>query len=54
MVAGIAITAVGMLWLTQVSASTAYFPGLFGPLLLFGIGIGFPFVTLTLSGCYSR
>jgi EmrB/QacA subfamily drug resistance transporter len=48
MVAGIAVTAVGMLWLTQVSASTAYFPGLFGPLLLFGIGIGFPFVTLTL------
>jgi predicted MFS family arabinose efflux permease len=48
MVAGIAVTAVGMLWLTQVSATTAYVPGLLGPLLLFGIGIGFPFVTLTL------
>jgi EmrB/QacA subfamily drug resistance transporter len=48
MVAGMALTAVGMVWLTQVSATTAYFPGLFGPLLLFGIGIGFPFVTLTL------
>jgi MFS family permease len=57
MVAGIAITAVGMVWLTQVSVSTAYFPGLFGPLLLFGVGIGFPFVTLTLvalSGVEAR
>ncbi len=48
MVVGMAVTAVGMVWLTQVSASTAYFPTLFGPLLLFGVGIGFPFVTLTL------
>ncbi|HEX6677289.1 MAG TPA: MFS transporter [Actinomycetes bacterium] len=48
MVAGMATTTVGMLWLTQVSTATSYFPGLFGPLLLFGVGIGFPFVTLTL------
>ncbi len=48
MVGGIAVTTVGMLWLTQVSATTGYVPGLLGPLLLFGIGMGFPFVTLTL------
>src|SRR6266508_3903509 len=38
-VGGIAVTAIGMLWLAQVSATTSY---------LFGVGIGFPFVALTL------
>jgi len=47
-VAGIAVTAVGMVWLAQVSATTSYAPGVLGPMLLFGIGIGFPFVALTL------
>jgi EmrB/QacA subfamily drug resistance transporter len=48
-VAGTAITAAGMLWLSQVSAAGGgYFPGVLGPMLLFGLGMGFPFVGLTL------
>ncbi len=47
-VGGIAVTAIGMLWLAQVSATTSYLSGILGPMLLFGVGIGFPFVALTL------
>jgi predicted MFS family arabinose efflux permease len=47
LLAGIAVTAVGMLWLAQVSTATAYVPGLLGPLVLFGLGMGLPFVTVT-------
>ncbi len=47
-VTGIAITAIGMIWLTRISATSSYFPSILGPMLLFGIGVGFPFVTLTL------
>jgi EmrB/QacA subfamily drug resistance transporter len=48
LLAGIAVTVVGMLWLAQVSTATAYVPGLLGPLVLFGLGMGLPFVTVTL------
>jgi EmrB/QacA subfamily drug resistance transporter len=47
LVAGIAVTIVGMLWLAQVSTATSYVPDLLGPLLLFGLGMGLPFVTVT-------
>jgi EmrB/QacA subfamily drug resistance transporter len=47
-VTGTAITAAGMLWLSQVSAGSSYFPGVLGPMLLFGLGVGLPFVGLTL------
>ncbi|HEY2959897.1 MAG TPA: MFS transporter [Actinomycetota bacterium] len=48
MVSGIAVTLAGMLWLSQVSTATTYAGGLLGPLLLFGLGMGLPFVTLTM------
>src|SRR5262249_54051363 len=48
MVTGAALITAGMLWLTQISADTSYFPGLLGPMLLFGIGGGLSFAPLSL------
>lgn len=39
----------GALWLSQITPGTSYFPGLFVPLLVSGIGIGSAFVPLTLA-----
>jgi predicted MFS family arabinose efflux permease len=47
MVTGAALITAGMLWLTQISAATTYFPGLLGPMLLFGIGGGLSFTPLS-------
>ncbi|MDT4892244.1 MAG: hypothetical protein QOE97_1279 [Pseudonocardiales bacterium] len=46
MVVGITFSTLGMLWLTQLSASSGYF-SLVGPLLVFGLGNGLAFVPLT-------
>jgi MFS family permease len=46
MVGGLAISTLGLLWLTQLHASSGY-PALLGPLLLFGLGNGLAFVPLT-------
>jgi predicted MFS family arabinose efflux permease len=46
MVTGIAISTLGLLWLTQLSADSEYF-ALLGPLALFGAGNGIAFVPLT-------
>jgi EmrB/QacA subfamily drug resistance transporter len=46
MIVGIAFSTLGMLWLTQLSASSSYFD-LIGPLLVFGLGNGSAFVPLT-------
>lgn len=43
---GVLIT-LGMLWLTQITASTSYIPGLLVPMLLFGAGAGLNFAPLT-------
>jgi EmrB/QacA subfamily drug resistance transporter len=40
MAGGLVFVAVSMAWLTQVSASTNYFAGIAGPMLLSGIGVG--------------
>ncbi|MFI6152994.1 MFS transporter [Kitasatospora sp. NPDC051170] len=40
LVAGLVSGATGMLWLAQAGTHTGYFAGLFGPLLLIGIGEG--------------
>ncbi|HEX6451383.1 MAG TPA: MFS transporter [Trebonia sp.] len=37
----------GMAWLSRVSVGTGYWTGVFGPMLLFGIGMGVVFVPLT-------
>ena len=46
-VAGIVPVIAGMAWLSRVSPGTAYFPGIVGPMILFGAGIGLAFVPLT-------
>ncbi|WP_433338432.1 hypothetical protein [Spirillospora sp. CA-294931] len=40
MVAGSALSIAGMVWLTQVSASSTYLGVILGPVLLFGAGAG--------------
>lgn len=44
---GIMIT-LGMIWLTQLSATTQYTTGLLGPMLLFGAGMGLSFTPLSI------
>jgi EmrB/QacA subfamily drug resistance transporter len=39
----------GAIWLSQINPGTSYFPGLFVPLLVSGVGIGSTFVPLTLA-----
>jgi EmrB/QacA subfamily drug resistance transporter len=46
MIIGITMSGLGLLWLTQLSASSSY-PSLLGPLVLFGTGNGLAFVPLT-------
>jgi EmrB/QacA subfamily drug resistance transporter len=46
MVGGITLSAIGLLWLTQLSATSSY-PSLLASLLLFGTGNGLAFVPLT-------
>jgi EmrB/QacA subfamily drug resistance transporter len=40
MMLGLGLIAVGMIWLTQITGSTSYFEGVFGPMLLAGSGVG--------------
>lgn len=49
MLTGIVAIAAGLAWLSQISAGTGYFPGVFGPLLLMGIGGGLCFMPLNLT-----
>jgi EmrB/QacA subfamily drug resistance transporter len=46
MITGMSVSALGLLWLTQLSAASSY-PSLLGPLVLFGTGNGLAFVPLT-------
>jgi EmrB/QacA subfamily drug resistance transporter len=48
--AGISIALVGMIWLSQLSSGTHYFPGLAIPMAFLGIGIGTALTPLTTSG----
>jgi hypothetical protein len=47
---GVSLALVGMVWLSQISFDTAYFPGLAIPMLLLGIGMGAAFAPLTAAG----
>ena len=49
MITGAVLTTVGMAWLCQISADTAYSAGILGPMILFGVGVGPLFVPLTLA-----
>jgi predicted MFS family arabinose efflux permease len=46
-VAGIVPVIAGMAWLSRISPGTSYLPGVVGPMILFGTGIGLAFVPLT-------
>jgi hypothetical protein len=49
---GIALLLISTLWLTQITATTSFWAGVFGPLLLAGAGLGFvvvPFNVLIMS-----
>jgi predicted MFS family arabinose efflux permease len=45
---GAALTALGMAWLAQIGPGSGYLTAVLGPMLLIGVGMGFPFVSLTL------
>jgi EmrB/QacA subfamily drug resistance transporter len=47
MIAGLLPVIGAMAWLSQVSTTTGYWSGVFGPMLLFGVGMGIVFVPLT-------
>jgi len=46
---GAVLVAAGLAWLTQVSVTSGYVDGLLGPMVLFGLGLGFLFVPLTIT-----
>jgi EmrB/QacA subfamily drug resistance transporter len=47
MIAGMLPVIVAMGWLWRVTPATGYWPGIFGPMLLVGLGMGLVFVPLT-------
>jgi EmrB/QacA subfamily drug resistance transporter len=49
LILGAALATGGLAWLAQLSASSGYLGGLLGPMLIFGLGMGFIFVPLTLT-----
>lgn len=48
MAAGAVLATIAIGWLTRISVDTGYLGGILGPTLLFGLGMGFLFVPLTL------
>ncbi|MGW7098627.1 MFS transporter [Streptomyces sp. NPDC054838] len=48
MVGGALCTAAGLAWLTQTDVDSTYLGSILGPMLIFGIGMGMQFVSLTL------
>jgi MFS family permease len=47
MIAGMLPAIVSLAWLSRVSPATSYWSGVFGPMMLLGIGMGLVFVPLT-------
>jgi hypothetical protein len=48
MTTGALLAVVRLAWLTQVSVTSGYLDGILGPMVLFGLGIGLLFVSLTI------
>jgi len=53
LVGGLLIAATGMAWLSQITESTAFFPGIGVPLMFMGIGMGAAFTPLTTAGIHA-
>jgi EmrB/QacA subfamily drug resistance transporter len=53
MVAGLAPVVTGMTWLAHISPATSYVPGVLGPMLLLGAGMGLTFVPLTVASLHN-
>jgi EmrB/QacA subfamily drug resistance transporter len=49
LLAGLSLISVGLIWMAQISASSSYLGGAFGPLLLFGLGAGCTFMPLAMT-----
>ena len=47
MVAGAVLSVAGLYWLSLIKAHSGYIDGLFGPMIVFALGMGFLFVPLT-------
>ena len=47
MLAGLVPAVAGLAWLARISPATTYWPGVLGPMLLMGCGMGLAFVPLT-------
>jgi EmrB/QacA subfamily drug resistance transporter len=47
MIAGMLPTIASMAWLSRVTPATSYWGGIFGPMMLIGVGMGLVFVPLT-------
>jgi MFS family permease len=50
LIAGLVTELAGMVWVSRLSAGTAYFPGIAIPMILLGAGLGIAIVTLTTRG----
>ena len=50
LVTGSVAVAAAMLWLTRITRSSSYFTALFGPMVLFGVGVGLLFTLVTRVG----
>jgi EmrB/QacA subfamily drug resistance transporter len=49
MILGATLAVIGLGWLSRLNVNSDYVGGLLGPMLLFGLGLGFLFVPLTLT-----
>jgi MFS family permease len=47
MIAGSALSLIGMLWLTRISLNSSYLGDILGPMMVFGLGAGMAFLPLT-------
>jgi EmrB/QacA subfamily drug resistance transporter len=53
LVGGLLVAVTGMAWLSQITESTAFFPGIGVPLVFMGIGMGAAFTPLTTAGIHA-
>ncbi len=49
MIIGSTLAALGLAWQTLIDSDSSYVSGILGPMLIFGLGMGLNFVTLTLT-----